>query len=391
MNPIYLDNAATQALLPEVAQEVLPVLTGAPLNASSTHAFGREAKRLLELARGRAANALGAQKDEIYFTSGGTEADNWAIKGVALKKGRGHIITSSIEHHAVLHSCMALEKQGFAVTYLPVDKDGLVDPAAVKNALRGDTVLVSVMAANNEIGTIEPICEIGQLCRDAGVPFHTDAVQAVGNMAFDLQAMPIDLLSLSGHKLGAPKGCGLLYVRKGVQLLGFMDGGAQERNLRAGTENLSAVVGLGKALEIAAHDLGAAVEAETRLRDRLIAGILSRIEGACLNGHPSLRLPGNVNVSIPGIEGQSLLILLDMEGVLASSGSACTAGSPDPSHVLLAIGRDETAARGSLRLTLSRQTTQEEVDRALDILCACVERLRAFTPFRQEKGGKELV
>ncbi len=392
MDRIYLDNAATCGLLPEVVEAMQPVLAGKPVNASSVHAFGRDAKKLLDEAREKVAKALGAKKEEIFFTSGGSEADNWAIKGTAGIKGRGHIITSAIEHHAVLHTCQALEKQGFQVTYLPVDEYGLVDPKAVEDAIREDTILVSIMAANNEIGTIEPIEEIGAICKAHKVPFHTDAVQAVGHMEIRVHEMNIDMLSLSGHKLGAPQGVGVLYVRTGLRLQNLIDGGAQERSRRAGTENMLGIVGLGRAIELATENMEKNNAYETALRDKLIHGILDTIPDSRLNGHPTRRLPGNVNVCIRYIEGESLLLLLDMNGIAASSGSACTSGSLDPSHVLLAIGLPHEIAHGSLRLTLNHLNTEEEIDRTIQALKPIVERLRAMSPlFNQQKGGSQLV
>ena len=392
MKRIYLDNAATCGLLPEVVEAMGPVLAGAPMNPSSVHGFGREARALLDEARLKVAKALGARKEEIFFTSGGSEADNWAIKGLAHRKGKGHIITTKIEHHAVLHACQALEKEGFSVSYLPVDEYGLVTAEQVEEAIREDTILVTVMAANNEIGTLEPIEEIGAVCKKHQVPFHTDAVQAVGHVAIDVHAMNIDMLSLSGHKLGAPQGIGALYVRSGLRLQNLIDGGAQERGKRAGTENMLGIVGLGRAIELATENMERNNAYETALRDRLIQGILREIPDARLNGHPTRRLPGNVNVCIRYIEGESLLLLLDMAGIAASSGSACTSGSLDPSHVLLAIGLPHEIAHGSLRLTLNHLNTQEEIDRTIAELKPIVERLREMSPlFNQEKGGCQLV
>lgn len=374
---IYLDNAATTAALPEVVEAMLPCFTMTYGNASSIHAPGREAKRALENARRQVAKALNAAiPQEIYFTAGGSESDNWAIKGVAFAHGKGHIITTAIEHHAVLHTCQWLEKKGFAVTYLPVDAYGRVTAAQVEASLRPDTILVSVMAANNEVGTLEPIAEIGALCRERQVLFHTDAVQAVGAIPLDVQAMQIDLLSMSGHKLHGPKGVGALYVRKGVKLDPLIHGGAQERGFRAGTENLPGVVGLGKAIEIAHMHLAENAARMTMLRERLLNGLMARVPNMRLNGHPTQRLPGNVNLSFDRVEGEALLLRLDLMGVAGSSGSACTSGTLDPSHVLLALGLSEAEANGALRLTLGTDTTAEDIDAVLDILPPIVADLR---------------
>ena len=387
MERIYLDNAATTRVRPEVAEAVLPAMTETYGNASSVHSFGREAKKAMEKARAQVAAAIGAKKEEIYFTAGGSEADNWAIKGAAhaLRRKGLHIITTSIEHHAVLHTCQALEKEGFEVTYLPVDEYGLVTPEQVEAAIRPDTILVSVMAANNEIGTIEPIAEIGAVCRAHKVLFHTDAVQAVGHMPLDVAAMQIDMLSLSGHKFYAPKGVGALYIRTGVRIENLIEGGAQERSRRAGTENVPAIVGMGKAIELITAEMAEENARISGLRDRLIAGILDAIPESRLNGHPTKRLPGNVNVSIRYIEGEALLLSLDMAGIAASSGSACTSGSLDPSHVLLAIGLPHEIAHGSLRLTIGRDNTQAEIDRVLEELPKIVSRLRAMSPLYDDR------
>ena len=377
MRRIYLDNAATTAVSPEVLEAMLPYFTQASGNASSIHGYGREAKRAIENARRQVMRALNAAApQEIYFTSGGTESDNWAIKGAALAIGKGHIVTTAIEHHAVLHTCQWLEKQGYTVTYLPVDEYGRVTAAQVEAALREDTILVSVMAANNEVGTLQPIAEIGALCRARGVLFHTDAVQAAGAIPLDVQAMNIDLLSLSGHKLHGPKGAGVLYVRKGVKIETLLHGGAQERGFRAGTENVPAIVGLGKAVELAQEHLAQNAAQVMRLRDKLISGLMERVPGAKLNGHPTERLPNNVNISFDRVEGEALLLRLDLVGVAGSSGSACTSGAIDPSHVLLALGLTPSQANGALRLTLSTDTTEEEIDAVLDILPPIVEDLR---------------
>ena len=377
MRRIYLDNAATTAVSPAVMEAMLPYFTQVYGNASSIHGFGREAKRAIENARRQVVKALNAAApQEIYFTAGGTESDNWAIKGVALAHQGGHIITTAIEHHAVLHTCQWLEKRGYDVTYLPVDEYGRVTAAQVEKALREDTILVSVMAANNEVGTIQPIAEIGKLCRARGVLFHTDAVQAVGAIPIDVQAMNIDLLSLSAHKIHGPKGVGVLYVRKGVKIDSLIHGGAQERGFRAGTENLPGIVGLGKAIEIACANLDDNAARMTALRQRLIDGLRNRVSDTRLNGHPTERLPGNANLSFDKVEGEALLLRLDLMGVAGSSGSACTSGTLDPSHVLMALGLTQAQANGALRLTIGTDTTAEEIDAVLDILPPIVEDLR---------------
>jgi len=379
---IYLDNAATTQVSPEVLSAMVPCFSNIYGNSSSVHGFGRDAKMMLDIAREKVANAIGAKKTEIYFTGGGSESDNWAIKGTAIAnagKGR-HIITSAIEHHAVLHACAALEKQGYSVTYLPVDKEGFVDPEDVKKAIRPDTILVTIMMANNEIGTIEPVEEIGKICREAGVYFHTDAVQAVGNMHIDVAKMNIDMLSLSAHKFHGPKGVGALYIRNGVKIANLIDGGAQERSKRAGTENLPSIVGLGKAIEVATRDIDTKIAYESALRDKLLTRIVNEIPETRINGPLKNRLPGNANVCIKYIEGEGMLLMLDMQGIAASSGSACTSGSLDPSHVLLAIGLDHETAHGSLRLSLSSLNTEEEIDKTVDVLKASVERLRSMSP-----------
>ena len=380
MRRIYLDNAATTAVSPAVVEAMLPFFTQVYGNASSVHTAGREAKRALEAARRQVAKAIhAAVPQEIYFTAGGSESDNWAIKGVALARRTGHIITTAIEHHAVLHTCQWLEKQGFAVTCLPVDEYGRVTAAQVEKALQPDTILVSVMMANNEVGTVEPIAEIGALCRARGILFHTDAVQAVGALPIDVQAMNIDLLSLSGHKFHGPKGVGALYIRKGVKIDNLVHGGAQERGFRAGTENLPGIVGLGKAIEMADAALAENAARMTTLRDRLIQGLMETVPGTRLNGHPTQRLPNNVNLSFAGVEGEALLLRLDLAGVAGSAGSACTSGTLDPSHVLMALGLSETAANGALRLTLGTDTTREDIDAVLEILPPIVVDLRRMT------------
>lgn len=382
MTRIYMDNAATTRVTEPVAQAMLPYLTEIYGNPSSVHAFGREARKAMEAARRQVAEALGAQPNEIYFTGCGTESDNWAIRGAAEKhKSRGrHIITSAIEHHAVLHACQQLEKEGFSVTYLPVDEYGLVSPQSLKEALREDTILVSVMLANNEIGTIEPIEELSAIAREAGALFHTDAVQAIGSVKIDVNQLGVDMLSLSGHKFHAPKGVGALYIRSGVRIGRLMEGGAQERAQRPGTENLASIVGLGKAIELACADIEGHNQKLAAMRDRMIEGILSGIPEARLNGHPQKRLPGNVNVSVRYVEGESLLLNLDFKGIAASSGSACTSGSLDPSHVLLAIGLSHETAHGSLRFSLSEENTEQEVDQVVRALSEITERLRRMSP-----------
>ena len=387
---VYVDNAATTPVSTEVLSAMLPWLTEGYGNASSIYSKGQEAGRALLELRGKAAAILGARPEEIYFTSGGSEGDNWAIKGAAAlmaKRGRRHIVTSAFEHHAVLHSCMALEKQGFEVTYLPVHEDGLVRPEEVSAAIRGDTALVTIMYANNEIGTIQPIPEIGKICRERGVLFHTDAVQAVGHVPINVAEQNIDMLSLSAHKIHGPKGAGLLYCRRGIALPNLIDGGAQERGRRAGTENLAGIAGTVKALELACSGIEERAKRTAALRDRIIESAL-KIERTRLNGDASRRLPGNVNVSIEGIEGESLLLMLDMYGICASSGSACTSGSLDPSHVLLAIGLPHEVAHGSLRITLDDATTSEDADYIIETLPRVVERLRAMSPLWEKiKSG----
>ena len=392
MDRIYMDNAATTAIAPEALAAMLPCFGQTYGNASSIHETGRDARKLVEAARRTVAQALGAKPSEIYFTSGGSESDNWAIKGAAFgnrKKGN-HIITTQIEHHAVLHTCEWLEKQGFQVTYLPVDEFGRVDPKAVEAAITDQTILISVMAANNEIGTIQPIPEIGRIAKEHRVLFHCDAVQAVGAIPVDVNDWQVDMLSLSGHKFHGPKGVGALYIRTGSKVDTFLHGGAQERGKRATTENVPGIVGLSAALDKAVANLEENGMRVISLRDKLIRGILDGIPYARLNGHPLQRLPGNVNVSIPYIEGEALLLRLDLAGVAASSGSACTSGSLDPSHVLLAIGLPHEVAHGSLRLSLSDMNTEEEVDEVLRILPGIVTTLRAMSPmyddFIRSKG-----
>ncbi len=379
---VYADNAATTPVSPTVFEAMKPFYSDLYGNPSSLYAIGRDAKKHLELARADVAGCLGVDPHEIFFTSGGSEADNWAIKGVAhqlAKKGKKHIITSKFEHHAVLHTCAALEQEGFSVTYLDVHSDGLVRPEELKAAIREDTALVTIMYANNEIGTIQPIPELGAICKKHGVLFHTDAVQAAGNVPIQMKEQNIDLLSLSAHKLHGPKGVGVLAIRKGVSLPNLIDGGAQERGRRAGTENVAGIVGLSVALKEACATMDERNKRLRSMRDRLIDGAL-QIERSRLNGDRAKRLPGNVNLCFEGIEGESLLLLLDLNGICGSSGSACTSGSLDPSHVLLAIGLPHEIAHGSLRLSLSDQNTEEDVDYILEVLPGIVERLRSMSP-----------
>ena len=379
---IYLDNAATTKLNPKVLDEMMPYLKGMYGNASSIYSIGRESRKAVDTARDRVAKALNANSSEIFFTSGGTESDNWGIKGVAFanqKKGK-HIITTNIEHHAVLHTCQYLEKQGFEITYLPVKENGIVNVNDLKKAIREDTILVSVMFANNEIGTVQPIKEIGEITKEKGIYFHTDAVQAIGNIPIDVNDLNIDLLSLSAHKFNGPKGVGALYIRRGVNIETLLHGGAQERNRRAGTENVAGIVGLGKAIEIATNDIEKKNKQLIELRDMIINGLVERIPDTRVNEDLENRLPGNVNVCFKYIEGESILLMLDMKGISASSGSACTSGSLDPSHVLLAIGLPHEIAHGSLRLTLSTENSKEDIEYLLEVLPPIVQRLRDMSP-----------
>ena len=382
MKRIYMDNGATTRVTEPVFEAMKPYFCEIYGNPSSAHNFGYVSRHAIDAAREQVAKAINADVNEIYFTGCGTESDNWAVRGAAyenVKKGR-HIITTAIEHHAILHTCAQLEKEGFEVTYLPVDEYGFVTPEQLDAAIRPDTTLVSIMTANNEIGTIEPIAELAAVCKKHGVLFHTDAVQAIGSVKIDVKAMQIDMLSMSGHKFHAPKGIGVLYIRKGVRLQQFMNGGAQERNRRAGTENLASIVGIGKAIEIATADIDAHNAQLSAIRDHMIERILKEIPFTRLNGHPTTRLPGNVNVCFRFIEGESLLMLLDAKGIAGSSGSACTSGSLDPSHVLLAIGLPHEIAHGSLRLSLSEENTMEEADYVVDALVEIVSRLRSMSP-----------
>ena len=388
---IYLDNAATTKTSPEVVEAMLPYFTEHFGNPSSVYGFAAANKEVITKQRERIAEALGAKDNEIYFTAGGTESDNWALTAAAEayeSKGK-HIITSKIEHHAVLHTCQYLEKRGYEVTYLDVDENGLVNPADVEAAIRPDTILVSVMFANNEIGTIQPIREIGEITRRKGVLFHTDAVQAFGQIPIRVDECGIDMLSASGHKLNGPKGIGFLYIRKGVKIRSFIHGGAQERKRRAGTENVPGIVGLGKAVELAFRTMDERTAKETELRDYMISRIEREIPYCRLNGDKKKRLPNNVNFSFQFIEGESLLIMLDMKGVCASSGSACTSGSLDPSHVLLAIGLPHEIAHGSLRMTLGADTEKEDVDYVVDCLKEIVDQLRNMSPLYEDFVKKQ--
>lgn len=380
---VYADNSATTAVSKPVLEAMLPYLTEHYGNPSSVYSKGREAKKALDQAREKVAKALGAKTTEIFFTSCGTEADNWAIKGAAAtgaKKGKKHLITTNFEHHAVLHCFETLAKEGFDVTFLPINDQGLVTAEQVKAALRPDTALVSIMYANNEIATILPINEIGKVCREAGVLFHTDAVQAVGNVNINVVEQNIDLLALSGHKIHAPKGVGALYIRTGVSIAPFMEGGAQERNRRAGTENLASIVALGTAIELACNNIEENSRHKQEIRDFVIDSILSKVSHCRLNGSREHRLPGSLNISFEGIEGESLLLMLDMKGICASSGSACTSGSLDPSHVLLALGLEHEVAHGSLRISFSEDNTLEDGKYIVEKLIPIVERLREMSP-----------
>ncbi len=392
MRRIYADNAATTALNPEVLNAMMPYLTTVYGNPSSLYSIGAEAKEAVEEARAKIASLIGANSpNEIYFTSGGSEADNWAIKGMCRalkKKGKNHIITTKFEHHAVLHTCKALEKEGFEVTYLDVYENGIVKVEDVKNAIKDTTALVTIMYANNEIGTVQPIKKIGQLCRENKVVFHTDAVQAVANVDINVEEQFIDMLSLTGHKFHGPKGCGALYCRRGVRPEILIDGGAQERTRRAGTENVAGIVGLAKALEIALSTMEERNAKLTKMRDRLMDGLL-KIERSRVNGDREHRLPGNINMCFEGIEGESLLLRLDMAGICASSGSACTSGDLDPSHVLLSIGLPHEIAHGSMRLSFSDDNTEEDVDYILEQVPKIVDYLRMMSPLWEKIKEEE--
>ena len=383
---IYLDNAATTAVRPEVVEAMLPFFTETYSNPSSVYGFAAKSKMAVDTARENIAKMLGANPRDIYFTAGGSESDNWALKATAeayAEKGK-HIITTKIEHHAILHSCEHLEKLGYEVTYLGVDEDGKVSLEELEAAIRPDTILISVMFANNEIGTIEPIKEIGAIARKHGILFHTDAVQAFGQVPINVDEMNIDMLSSSGHKVNGPKGIGFLYIRKGIKNKAFIDGGKQERGRRAGTENVTGIVGFGKAAEIAEATMADRMKYETELRDYAIARIENEIPYVKINGHRTDRLPNNINVCFRFIEGESLLMMLDAKGICGSSGSACTSGSLDPSHVLLAIGLPHEIAHGSLRLTLSEKTTKEEMDYVVENLKEIVAKLRSMSPLYED-------
>ena len=383
---IYSDNAATTKTAPEVVDAMLPYFSEYYGNASTIYSLGAESKKAMDHARQTIADSLGAKPEEIYFTAGGSESDNWALKATAeayASKGK-HIITTKIEHHAILHTCEYLEKRGFEITYLNVDRDGLISLDELKAAIRPDTILISVMFANNEIGTIEPIAEIGEIAKEHGVLFHTDAVQAYAQVPIHVDEMHIDMLSASGHKLNGPKGIGFLYIRKGVKIRSFVHGGAQERSRRAGTENIPGIVGLGAAVERAMRIMDSKTRKEIELRDYLIGRLENEIPHCWLNGHRTKRLPNNINFSFLFIEGESMLIMLDMKGICASSGSACTSGSLDPSHVLLAIGLKHEEAHGSLRLTLSEDSTKEEMDIVAEEVKKIVQRLRDMSPLYED-------
>ncbi len=389
---IYMDHAATTYVKKDIVAAMRPYLTEQYGNPSSIYGIARESRRAVDVARAQVAQALNTDLDEIYFTSGGSESDNWALKGVAWanRKRGNHIITTRIEHHAILHACQFLEKEGFEVTYLPVDRYGLVDPVTLEAAITEKTILISIMYANNEIGTIEPIAELGAIARAHKVYFHTDAVQAIGNVPIDVKAQNIDMLSLSAHKFYGPKGVGALYIKKGVRIENLVHGGAQERKRRAGTENLAGIVGMGKAIELATADIPGHNATISAMRDRLTKTVLAEIPHTRLNGHPEKRLPGNVNISFEFIEGESMLLWLDDEGICASTGSACTSGSLEPSHVLLATGLPVEVSHGSLRLTLGDVNTEADVDTVLAVLPKVVMRLREMSPlYQKESAGRD--
>lgn len=390
-NYIYMDNSATTPVKKEVLDEMLPYFSERYGNPSSIYSLGGKSKNAVENARDRVAKVLGAKSNEIFFTAGGSESDNWAIKGIAYaNKNKGnHIITTKIEHHGVLHTCQYLERQGFKVTYLDVDKYGMIDIDELRESITDETILITIMFANNEIGTIQPIKEIGQIAKEKNIYFHTDAVQAIGHVKINVDELNIDLLSLSAHKFYGPKGIGALYIRQGVKIHSLIEGGAQERNRRAGTENVPGVVGLDKAIELAYENIDEHNEKLIKLRERLIKKVFEKISHVRLNGHPEKRLPGNVSFCFEFIEGESLLLSLDMEGIAGSSGSACTSGSLDPSHVLLAIGLPHEIAHGSLRLSLGDFNTEEEVDYVVDKLVEIVQRLREMSPLYEKVKGEK--
>ncbi len=386
---IYLDNAATTRVKKEVIDEVnkyFQELYGNP--SSQLYELGRKSKEAVENARKTVADFINADEKEIYFTGGGSEADNWALKGIAFanfNKGKNHIITTKIEHHAILHTCEYLEKFGVQTTYLNVDKYGMIDLDELKEAIRPETMLISIMFANNEIGTIQPIEQIGEIAKENGIVFHVDAVQALGSVKIDVKKQHIDLLSVSAHKLGGPKGVGALFIRKGVKIDNFVHGGGQERGRRAGTEGVQNIAGFGKAVELAERDFDKRIERLTALRNKFIEGIKSNIPEVLLNGHPTERLPNNVNFSYKYVEGESILLLLDMEGIAASSGSACTSGSLDPSHVLLATGLDHGTAHGSIRFTISEEITEDDIDYTVEAMKSIIARLRAMSPIKNDE------
>lgn len=386
---LYLDNAATTRVKKEVIDEMLKYFDEKYGNPSSQlYELGRRSKEAIENARKIVADFINADEKEIYFTAGGSESDNWALKGVAFanfNKGKNHIITTKIEHHAVLHTCEYLEKFGIKTTYLDVDKYGMIDSEQLKEAITPETMLISIMFANNEIGTIQPIEQIGEIAKEHGVLFHVDGVQAMGAVRIDVKKQHIDLLSMSAHKLGGPKGIGGMFIRKGVKIDNFVHGGGQERGKRAGTEGVQNIVGFGKAVELASKDFDAHVEKLTSLRNKFIEGIKNNIPDVILNGHPTMRLPNNVNFSYKYVEGESILLLLDMEGIAASSGSACTSGSLDPSHVLLATGLDHGTAHGSIRFTISEETTEEDIDFVVQTMKGIIEKLRKMSPIKNDE------
>lgn len=387
MNQIYFDHSATTKIKKEVLDSMLPYLKEQYGNPSSIYSLGRESKKAIENARKQVADAIKAQTDEIYFTSSGTESDNWAIKGIAYankQKGK-HIITSSIEHHAVLHTCEFLKNEGFEITYIPVDRDGIVKINELKRAIKSDTILISIMLANNEIGTIQPIKEISSIAKKHKIYLHTDAVQAIGNIPVDVNKLGVDLLSLSGHKIYGPKGVGVLYIKKGTKISPFIHGGGQEKGKRAGTENVPNIVGIGKAIELVTKDISSTSIHLEKLRNNTIEEILKVIPHSRLNGHRKKRLPGNVNISFEYVEGESILLMLDSKGIFASTGSACTSGTLDPSHVLLAIGLPHEIAHGSLRLSFGPENTQEEIDYLLKVLPPIIEKLRNMSPLYNQK------
>jgi len=390
---LYMDNAATTRVKKEVLDEMSKYFDEFYGNPSSQlYELGRKSKEAIEKSRKSVADFLNAEEKEIYFTAGGTESDNWALKGVAFanfNKGKNHIITSKIEHHAIIHTCEYLEKFGVETTYLDVDRYGLIDLEQLKESIRPETMLISIMYANNEIGTIQPIEEIGKIAKEHGILFHVDAVQALGSVKIDVQKQHIDILSMSAHKIGGPKGIGGIYIRKGTRIDNFIHGGGQERGRRAGTEGVQNIVGFGKAVEIANRDFDRHVERLTILRNRLIEGIKNNIPDVVLNGHPTERLPNNVNFSYKFVEGESILLLLDMEGISASSGSACTSGSLDPSHVLLATGLDHGTAHGSIRFTLSEEITEDDIDFTVETMKKIIKRLRAMSPIKNDEDLKK--